>query len=237
MSPDWMNDAACKGYPTSWWYPDKPGRPTDTARAALAICDTCPVRRQCLDHAITNQEVYGLWGGEGVNGRDRHAHRTGRPRVNSSTYKLRSCGHGRGPDNPTISGGGRGGGVCLACRRQRDHEITWRINDGMTSAAIADDLGCNIATVAKAARRLGLGNQLNENRAERTRRSHVAHIIDTLRANGGDVRATVRATGALGATVARVADEHDLRPQPAQVTACPHCGWADGHSPRCQEAS
>jgi WhiB family redox-sensing transcriptional regulator len=34
-----------------------------TARRAEAICNGCPVRRQCLDFAITNNELAGVWGG------------------------------------------------------------------------------------------------------------------------------------------------------------------------------
>jgi WhiB family redox-sensing transcriptional regulator len=30
---------------------------------ALALCDTCPVRAQCLEYALRNKESYGVWGG------------------------------------------------------------------------------------------------------------------------------------------------------------------------------
>ncbi len=30
---------------------------------AIRICTTCPVRIQCLDHAVTNNETEGIWGG------------------------------------------------------------------------------------------------------------------------------------------------------------------------------
>ena len=30
---------------------------------AKAICSECPVRTDCLDHALTVNERYGIWGG------------------------------------------------------------------------------------------------------------------------------------------------------------------------------
>ena len=32
-------------------------------REALAICGTCAVRDECLDHAIETNERFGIWGG------------------------------------------------------------------------------------------------------------------------------------------------------------------------------
>ncbi len=32
-------------------------------RAAKAICATCPVQQLCLEHALTNRERDGVWGG------------------------------------------------------------------------------------------------------------------------------------------------------------------------------
>lgn len=31
---------------------------------AKAICADCPVREQCLDHAVRTPEQYGIWGGK-----------------------------------------------------------------------------------------------------------------------------------------------------------------------------
>lgn len=30
---------------------------------AKAVCQVCPVQRQCRDYAITINEPYGIWGG------------------------------------------------------------------------------------------------------------------------------------------------------------------------------
>lgn len=38
--------------------------------AAKAICQTCPVLRQCREHALTVGEPYGVWGGMTENERE-----------------------------------------------------------------------------------------------------------------------------------------------------------------------
>lgn len=57
---DWMERAACLGMDTDVFYPD-PGR--RSAQPALAICRECPVRQECMDHALSQPEVFGVWGG------------------------------------------------------------------------------------------------------------------------------------------------------------------------------
>ena len=70
--PEWMRRAACRGM-TDVMYP---GRHDDT-RIPIAICSTCPVQTECLDHAITNREKHGIWGAlpEKQRRRLRRAHR------------------------------------------------------------------------------------------------------------------------------------------------------------------
>jgi len=60
-TPDWMIDAACANYdPELWWVED----PKECAsKVALAVCSTCPVRRDCLQHAQEMPEREGIWGG------------------------------------------------------------------------------------------------------------------------------------------------------------------------------
>lgn len=55
----WTQNAACQGVDTEIFYPATP----DEEAEALSICATCPVRAQCLDYAIRNREIYGIWGG------------------------------------------------------------------------------------------------------------------------------------------------------------------------------
>lgn len=55
----WATFAACKDAPEVSFFPQ-----TKTeARAALAVCGICPVREDCLDHAIETSERFGVWGG------------------------------------------------------------------------------------------------------------------------------------------------------------------------------
>lgn len=37
--------------------------PVNPYLVALAFCKECPVRQQCLDHALNERESYGVWGG------------------------------------------------------------------------------------------------------------------------------------------------------------------------------
>ena len=43
----------------------------ESAESARRVCARCPVREPCLDYAITNRIVYGVWGG--LTGRERRA--------------------------------------------------------------------------------------------------------------------------------------------------------------------
>jgi hypothetical protein len=36
---------------------------TSSYRIARALCNRCPVRAQCLEYAVKNQEEFGMWGG------------------------------------------------------------------------------------------------------------------------------------------------------------------------------
>lgn len=67
----WMVDAACKDWPTNWWFPQ---RGADTERAKI-ICFTCPVRLECLNYALGLPNTVGIWGG--TSGRERRE--IGRP--------------------------------------------------------------------------------------------------------------------------------------------------------------
>jgi WhiB family transcriptional regulator, redox-sensing transcriptional regulator len=74
----WRADAACADTPIDWWFPpsEAPGRPKDDGTSALVpdetreLCDTCPVRQECLDHALRH-ERHGIWAGTSARGRAR----------------------------------------------------------------------------------------------------------------------------------------------------------------------
>lgn len=56
LRPAWWQDAACRGRPTSWWFPD--ASDTFTTRVALAVCARCPVRAACLADAVELEAIY-----------------------------------------------------------------------------------------------------------------------------------------------------------------------------------
>jgi WhiB family redox-sensing transcriptional regulator len=58
--PAWHDDAICRGQGVRQWVGDS--RMTSYA-AQKALCDICPVRRNCLDDALAHPELVGCWGG------------------------------------------------------------------------------------------------------------------------------------------------------------------------------
>jgi WhiB family redox-sensing transcriptional regulator len=60
MTPyDWMSEAACQGVDSDLFFPER----GDDLSGAKAVCRQCPVREDCLEHALVNREHYGIWGG------------------------------------------------------------------------------------------------------------------------------------------------------------------------------
>lgn len=59
---DWRKDAACLGADPELFF----GEVGFNLEGAKAICQTCPVRQECLDFALANGEKFGLWGGLSV---------------------------------------------------------------------------------------------------------------------------------------------------------------------------
>lgn len=57
---DWEKDAECRGVSRDLFFPEY-----DWAvdLNILAMCHRCPVREACLEHALTWNEEYGIWGG------------------------------------------------------------------------------------------------------------------------------------------------------------------------------
>ena len=78
---DWRTRAACRdaGEPDNW-FPGKGGF-TGGNLHALQVCRSCPVRRECLDFAVQNHPIDGLWGGE------TWSQRAERARLRERTFK------------------------------------------------------------------------------------------------------------------------------------------------------
>ncbi len=60
----WADQAACKDADPDLFHPT-PGN-AYTRRAAVAVCDRCPVRGDCLAYVLANERDWsrdGIWGG------------------------------------------------------------------------------------------------------------------------------------------------------------------------------
>jgi WhiB family transcriptional regulator, redox-sensing transcriptional regulator len=55
----WQVDSSCRGVDPEIFFPTT----DEEASAAIAICETCPVRLHCLAFALERNERYGVWGG------------------------------------------------------------------------------------------------------------------------------------------------------------------------------
>lgn len=66
----WTQHATCAqlgpGAADEFFFPDTTG---PESKAAVPICNDCPVRRECLNYALRNRIRYGTWGGMTVNQR------------------------------------------------------------------------------------------------------------------------------------------------------------------------
>ena len=63
----WRELAACRGADLDLFFPER----GESAEPARQVCARCPVRQPCLDYAVTNRIVHGVWGG--LTGRERRA--------------------------------------------------------------------------------------------------------------------------------------------------------------------
>ncbi|WP_347060708.1 WhiB family transcriptional regulator [Blastococcus sp. HT6-30] len=55
----WRQDALCAETDPEAFFPDKGG----STREAKRVCTGCPVRAECLEFALANDERFGIWGG------------------------------------------------------------------------------------------------------------------------------------------------------------------------------
>lgn len=55
---DWADHAICKTVDPEIFYPENGAQNNEAKR----VCFTCPVRAECLAHAMTHSEI-GIWGG------------------------------------------------------------------------------------------------------------------------------------------------------------------------------
>lgn len=64
MMLEWSRRAACLGLDPELFFPISPEGPgRSQMERAKAVCGGCPVRRPCLDYAISSGQADGVWGG------------------------------------------------------------------------------------------------------------------------------------------------------------------------------
>ncbi|MEP1123479.1 MAG: WhiB family transcriptional regulator [Ilumatobacter sp.] len=63
----WQASAACAGESGSVFYPplraERRSVRSSREQRAKAVCASCPVTSECLDHALAHDERFGIWGG------------------------------------------------------------------------------------------------------------------------------------------------------------------------------
>lgn len=55
----WIEHGLCRGVDPALFFPEF----GDTGDEAKAVCAECPVKIECLQHAIATGEEHGVWGG------------------------------------------------------------------------------------------------------------------------------------------------------------------------------
>ena len=55
----WTSLASCRSLDPELFFPET----ANDEAAAKAVCAVCPVRSECLEHALAASEPYGIWGG------------------------------------------------------------------------------------------------------------------------------------------------------------------------------
>jgi WhiB family redox-sensing transcriptional regulator len=55
----WMDKAACKGMDPEIFFPFTVAE----SRKARGVCIGCIVRRECMEYAIDDPYIFGVWGG------------------------------------------------------------------------------------------------------------------------------------------------------------------------------
>lgn len=61
---EWLAAGACVSADPDLFFPVATGEAgARQAAAAQRICDRCQVRRQCLEYAMSNGQMHGVWGG------------------------------------------------------------------------------------------------------------------------------------------------------------------------------
>jgi WhiB family redox-sensing transcriptional regulator len=63
---EWQQQGACRSFDTETFFlePNLRGKAKKQKElVASSICGACPVKIQCLEHALNTPEIFGVWGG------------------------------------------------------------------------------------------------------------------------------------------------------------------------------
>lgn len=63
ISLRWQDDAECAEIASEFFFPDEDNLIAGNYKVARTICAGCPVKVQCLEYAVANDERFGMWGG------------------------------------------------------------------------------------------------------------------------------------------------------------------------------
>jgi WhiB family redox-sensing transcriptional regulator len=65
--PAWQRRGACRGEPLGRFFPERGA----STREAKEVCRGCVVREDCLEYALRDDQLQGIWGGMSERERDR----------------------------------------------------------------------------------------------------------------------------------------------------------------------
>lgn len=65
--PAWMAEGACRERQGVSWFPNR----GDDGADAKAVCRACPVAARCLEYALADPDLAGIWAGTSDRQRDR----------------------------------------------------------------------------------------------------------------------------------------------------------------------
>ncbi len=66
-----MERARCRGHDPGMFFPAPGPGMVPAMAAAMAMCSVCPVREPCLEYAVADPEITGIWGGTSAKARAR----------------------------------------------------------------------------------------------------------------------------------------------------------------------
>ena len=76
ITTDWRDLAACRDSDASLFFPvGTTGPAVQQTEAAIAICNTCVVKEDCLQYALETNQESGVWGGYAEDDRRRRRKR------------------------------------------------------------------------------------------------------------------------------------------------------------------